>query len=367
MKHAKSNKILLKKALEGNHKKSNIFKKSSGSKNFNYIKPNNATGKKKYLISLLEKNTPTSLNTNKFNFNSKNNNKNEIYLTSAIDNINADENYKTMHPQRRNINIRLNLNNEIINNNFNNYYTTLTKNYNKSKSNININDKIKEKDELITKLQKELLQSQKFLNQIQKDKQNELAIKYNTIKKYDRLDKKNNRSLNALLKSPSLLKFNSNKKIKGNTNKKNYNIFNSGSNFSNKRKYEIATLSPKQSHIRCFSSSPNRFFTYKLDNLESYNSNFLTKNTLYPKSNNITRLGNKSNSNIFLKKNDNFPSELYITRQLSYSNYNYQNIKNDANKDFFDKCQKLKKRAKLLLNSYILLFREYSNSKNKNK
>ena len=213
MKHAKSNKNLFKKAPEGNHKKEYLFKKSSTKKNFNYIKSNNASGRKKYLISLLDKNTPKNYNTNKFNFNSKNNNKNEIYLTSGIENINVDDNYKTMHPQR-NINIRLNLNNEIINNNFNNYYTTITKNYNKSKNSVNVNEKIKEKDQLITKLQKELLQSQKLLNQIQKDKQNELTITYNSIKKYDKLDKNNNRSLNALLKSPSLLKFNSSKKIK---------------------------------------------------------------------------------------------------------------------------------------------------------
>ena len=364
MKHAKSNKNLFKKALEGNHKKEYLFKKSSTKKNFNYIKSNNPSGRKKYLISLLDKNTPK--NTNKFNFNGQSNNKNEIYLTSGIENINVDDNYKTMHPQR-NINIRLNLNNEIINNNFNNYYTTITKNYNKSKSNININEKIKEKDQLITKLQKELLQSQKLLNQIQKDKQNELTITYNSIKKYDKLDKNNNRSLNALLKSPSLLKLNSNKKIKGNLNKKNYNIFNSGTNFNNKRKYKIATLSPKQSHIRCFSSSPHRFFTYKLDNLESYNSAYLTKNVLYPKSNNITGLGNKSNSNIFLKKNDKFPTEFYITRQLSYSNYNFKTIKYSTNKDFFDKCQLLKKRAKLLLNNYLLLIKDYNKSNNENK
>ena len=365
MKHAKSNKNLFKKAPEGNHKKEYLFKKSSTKKSFNYIKSNNASGRKKYLISLLDKNTPKNYNTNKFNFKGKSNNKNEIYLTSGIENINVDDNYKTMHPQR-NINIRLNLNNEIINNNFNNYYTTITKNYNKSKNSVNVNEKIKEKDQLITKLQKELLQSQKLLNQIQKDKQNELTITYNSIKKYDKLDKNNNRSLNALLKSPSLLKFNSSKKIKGNINKNNYNIFNSGINFNNKRKYKIATLSPKQSHIRCFSSSPNRFFTYNLDNLESYNSAYLTKNALYPKSNNITGLG-KSNSNIFLKKNDKFPTEFYITRQLSYSNYNFKTIKNSINKDFFDKCQKLKKRAKLLLDNYLLLIKDYNKSNNENK
>ena len=359
MKESKSNTNLIKKTKGKSHSKTNIFKQSYGNHFFNNVKTNNAI-RKNFLISLLEKNT--IINSNKNNFNKKKNNNKEINLTSGIENLNiVNENKGRFY--HGNINIKLNLNNEIINNNFNNYYTTITKNFNKSKSNININDKIKEKDELITKLQKELLQSQKLLNQIQKDKQNELAITYNTIKKYDKLEK-NNRSLNALLKSPSILKFNYNKKIKGNINKKYYNIFNSHINLKSKRKYKIATLSPKQSHIRCFSSSPNRFFTYNLDNLESYNSLSLTKNKLYPRSSNITGLGNKSNLNIFLKKNDKFPTEFYFTRQLSYSNYNYDNIKNGMNKNFYDKCQKLKKRAKLLLNNYIVLIKEYSKSNN---
>ena len=354
MKHANSNKNLLKKAL-GNHRKKNAFKKSSTNNNFNYNKSNNTKGRKN-LISLLEKNTPTtSFNSKKFNFNSKNNNniKKEIYLTSGIEKGNMDDDYKTMHNQR-NINIRLNLNSEIINNNFNNYYTTKNKNL-KNLNNISLNEKIKEKDKLITKLQKELLQSQELLNKIQKDKQNELTITYNTIKKFDSLDKKNNKSLITLLKSPSLLKFNCSRKIKGNLNKNYYNIFNSGLNYNNKRKYKIAASSPKHKYIRCFSSSPNRFFSYNLDNLESYNSNFLTKNTLYQKSNNINGINSRSNSNLFMKKNEKFPTELYVSRHLSYINYNYKNMNIKANNKFMEKCEKLKKRAKDLLNNYILL------------
>ena len=362
MKQSKSNINLLKKVKERNNKKTNIFKTSSGNQNLNYLKAKNSTSNKNYLISLLEKKAPKTINTNKFSFNKKQNKNKEIYLTSGIENINFDDVYKN-RKNHGNINIRLNLNNEIINNNFNNYYTTKNKNFHKSKSHICLNEKIKEKDKLITKLQKELLPSQELLNQIQKDKQNELTITYNTIRKFDRLNKKNNHSLIALLKSPSLLKFNYNYNYNYKTiNNSNHNsIFNSGFYSSNNSTFKIAS-SQKTNYIKCFSSSPRRFFAYKLDNLESYNSNYSTKNSLYQKSINKIRLKNKSNSNIFMKKNDKFSSasNLYLKRQLSYSNYNYKDINNNNNtynKEFKDKCQKLKKRAKKLLNNYIELIK----------
>ena len=96
MKHANSNKTLLKKVLGGNHRKTNAFKKSSTNNNFNYNKSNNIKGRKN-LISLLKKNTPTtSFNSKKFNFNSKNKNniKKEIYLSSEIENANKGDDYK---------------------------------------------------------------------------------------------------------------------------------------------------------------------------------------------------------------------------------------------------------------------------------
>lgn len=361
MKHAKSNTNVLKRVqgYGGIHKKTNIFKKSTG--NQNYLKSNNIKGKKNFLISLLDKNTVNNNNNkNKFNLNINNSRTKEIYLTSGIDNLNIEEGYKTKE-HHGNINIRLNLNSEIINNNFNNYYpTTKHKNFHKSKSNINLNKRLKEKDKLITKLQKELLQSQELLNKIQKDKQNELSITYNTIKKFDSLDKNNNRSLTALLNTPSLLQFNNNK-IRGSIKKSVYNAFNSGFYSNANRKYKITTSSPKSNYIRCFSSSPHRFFTYNLDNLESYNSNFSTKNSLYQKSNRSIKINQTTNSKIFMKKNDAYssPEDVYFSRQTSNSNYNINNNNNNyySNTEFINKCQKLKKRAKLLLNNYISLLK----------
>ncbi len=365
MKHAKSNTNVLKRVQSGigSHKKTNIFKKPSG--NQNNIKPNNIKGKKNYLIYLLDKNTFNNKKS-KFNFNT-NNNKNkskEIYLTSGIENLNIEEGYKT-RPHHGNINIRLNLNSEIINNNFNNYYpSTKPKYFHKSRSNINMNKKLKEKDKLITKLQKELLQSQELLNKIQKDKQNELSITYNTIKKIDNFDKNNSRSLTALLNTPSLLQFNYNKnKIRGSIKKNSFTVFNSGFYSSNNRKYKITSSSPKSNYIKCFSSSPhNRFFTYNLDNLESYNSNFSAKNSLYQKSNRSIRINYTTNSKIFMKKNNEEYStdDYYISRQISNSKYynKLNNINsNNTNNEFIKKCEKLKKRAELLLNNYISLIK----------
>jgi hypothetical protein len=84
---------------------------------------------------------------------------------------------------------------------------------------MNMNEKIKEKDKLITKLQTELLQLQEFLNQMQKDKQNELYSTYNTMKSIDNTDTNYNNSLTAFLNTPSILKFNKNtQKLRNNLN-----------------------------------------------------------------------------------------------------------------------------------------------------
>lgn len=364
MSNARSNTNTLKKAYNSKNKKTNIFKKSTVNLNLNYIKSNNQSGRKNYLISLLDKNTPTNFNSNKYNFNVRKNNEKEIYLTSAMTSNNTEDRYKNK-PKNGNINIRLNLNSEIINNNFNNYNTSAKhKNMHRSKSNMSENKKLKEKDKLITKLQKELLQSQEFLNQLQKDKQNELIFTYNTIKRMDNMDKNFNRSLTSFLTTPSLLRFNYNynynykNKNKGNINK-NYNSFNTGFYSNNKRKYKIKSSSPKSNYVRCLSSSSHRFFSYNLENIDLYNSNFPTMKTLNKKSNTNIRINYYSNPSLLENKNDEIysPNDLYFSRQM-------KNEDKKGNKDFFDKCEKLKNRTRLLLNNYISLMKEI-NCKNK--
>ena len=58
MKHAKSNKNLVKKHNGENNRKTNIFIKSSGYQNFKTIKTTNSKIRQNYLLPLLDKKTP---------------------------------------------------------------------------------------------------------------------------------------------------------------------------------------------------------------------------------------------------------------------------------------------------------------------
>ena len=372
MKHAKSNKNLVKKQNGENNRKTNIFIKSSGYQNFKTIKTTNSKIRQNYLLSLLGKKTPKNLNLNKFDLNKKNKNNNikkEIYLTSGFENLNKNKENKEIKekPIQRNINIRLNLNSEIINNNFGNYFWK-NQNYHKSMSSINMNEKIKEKDKLITKLQTELLQLQEFLNQLQKDKEKELYSTYNTIKNIDNFGSNfYNNSLTALLNVPAILKFNkSNQKIRNNLNinkNKSYNFYTSFN--TNKSNFKS-----KHNFIRSFStsSSPRFIFPHKLDNVGSYNNNFPIKSLSRKKDKNL-RINYISNPNIAIKKNYNFPpTKSYFSKQLSFSDYDYENYNFNNSNNFseinymlFDKCEKLKKRTKTILNKYNILINESYN------
>ena len=372
MKHAKSNKNLVKKQNGENNRKTNIFIKSSGYQNFKTIKTTNSKIRQNYLLSLLGKKTPKNLNLNKFDLNKKNKNNNikkEIYLTSGFENLNKNKENKEIKekPIQRNINIRLNLNSEIINNNFGNYFWK-NQNYHKSMSSINMNEKIKEKDKLITKLQTELLQLQEFLNQLQKDKEKELYSTYNTIKNIDNFGSNfYNNSLTALLNVPAILKFNkSNQKIRNNLNinkNKSYNFYTSFN--TNKSNFKS-----KHNFIRSFStsSSPRFIFPHKLDNVGSYNNNFPIKSLSRKKDKNL-RINYISNPNIAIKKNYNFPpTKPYFSKQLSFSDYDYENYNFNNSNNFseinymlFDKCEKLKKRTKTILNKYNILINESYN------
>ncbi len=373
MKHAKSNINLLKKThgRRSNKNNTNIFNKYIG--NQNYIKNNNIIGKRNFLLSFYN-NEP-----NKFNLNTKKIKNKEINLTTGIERINIEDGHKKSS-HHGNINIRLNLISEIINNNFNNYYSSSIKQKKiyRSLSNISLNERLKEKDKYITKLQKELLQSQELLNVLQKNKQNELSLEYQTIKNNDSTNKIKNLSLRSLLNIPSSLKYNNNNKDRGNINHI-FNLFNTrfySKNKNNNKKQKFTSSSPKSNNIRFFSSSPHRFSYHNLNNLEIYNPNFSIKHSLYQKANKNIKYNksSNSNSNIFMKQNYkySFPDELGFTKQVNNSNFNIikknnnnnNNNSSNNNYEFIEKCQKLKKKAKLLLNNYISLIKEQSSKKN---
>ena len=377
MKHAKSNTNMMKKSFAENKRKNNIFMKSSGKYISNTIKTSNLDRKKNYLIFLLGKKNPKNLNLNKLGLNYKknnnyNNNKKDIYLTSGVENLTKKKESKS-RPLQRNINIRLNLNSEIINNNFGNYFlSSKNKNFHKSMSNITLNEKIKEKDKLITKLQTELLKLQEYLSQLQTDKQNELYLTYNTIKNWDNSNT-NNHSLAALLNAPSLLKFNKNNCSISNNYGKNKNIPNYLSSGFNTTKEGFKL---KRNFIRSFSSSssPRTFLPHKLDNVDFYTNNFPIK-SLRRKKEKILRINYNSNPNILLNKNYQFPSpKSFFSRQLSYSNYennkinsNINNSHNISNNIVVEKCENLKKRMKIVLNKYNIIINELKNKNNGRK
>ena len=381
MKHAKSNTNLLKRNLIENNKKVNIFKKQPAYLNFNTIKTTTMKKPKNYLISLLGKNNQKNSNLKKFDFITKNNNKNKkkIFLTNTFNNYNNNSKQNFNKQSQRNINIRLNLNNEIINNNFGDYFfTTKKNNFQKNNDNINLNKKIKEKDKLITKLQSELVQMQEFLNKVQKDKQNEIYLTYNTLRfNNNNNNNQKNNSLSTLLNSPSRLKFNkSTQKLRNYLHITTNNEYYSNRGFRTKKDgFKILSPTSKKRHfVRCFSSSPRIVFPHKLDKIDS-NYNTFTIKSLYNKKDIKFGINYNSTSNILLKKNNKFPSspKSYFTRQLSFSTYEYSNNLNnnnsfnEKNSYFVDKCEKLKKRTKILLNKYSSLINELSNKYKRKK
>ena len=128
-----------------------------------------------------------------YSFNNQMNSINKNLNNNSSFSLSNSINCKGEKDNRGHINIRLNLNNEIINNNF----TQKSKSRYKS-LNINMIEKIKEKDCLITKLQKDLLQSQELLHQLQKDKQKELSFTY---KQYQEINDYYNQKYNFLLQN----------------------------------------------------------------------------------------------------------------------------------------------------------------------
>lgn len=404
MKHAKSNINILKKSRVINQIKSNNFKKSSTNQINNNIESNNNKNRK-FLLRLLEKNnTKKTINTSKIFYVGSNGSPNKLY---SINKSSINKNlyngtsktlrnggfYRGVHG---NINIRLNLNSEIINNNYirskgesQKYYVTK----------IDMNEKLKEKEKQITKLQKNLLESQKLLNKLQKDKQKEISITYNSFKKVDEFNnsknirytisnffipnyeknikilktnlcirnskkktknkirnKKNskyingNNSLSEFFNFPSILKFNY---IKNRNNERNiikYKNINFNPNNSGNKK----GISIQSNYLRCFSSSPNRFISYCLNKFNSFSKS--SKNIFKQKANKKRRL--IPNLNTAFKNDESF----FVPRQNSDFF-----ISNFVNSSFVSKCEELKKKAKILLNNYINLSNSLINIKNENE
>ena len=243
MRHANSNLNILKKKRNSKIVKLNNFlKPPSSNKNINSPLTTKNISNKNILYNLLYKdtskislyNTKNTTNTFKntndvsnsgagiYSFNSKNLCNNSLSIGNSL-------NVKEERKIRGHINIRLKLNDKLNNNN------NKTSKVRQKTMNMNIIEKIKEKDYRINKLQMDLLQSQELLNQLQKEKQKELSFTYNSIKSLDNINLSNDNKLSEIFaqiteKNDRILKTNynkyevnkyRNKTIINNINKKN--------------------------------------------------------------------------------------------------------------------------------------------------
>ena len=460
MRHVKSNLNILKP-------KKNIsinLKSSKSNKDFTkspstLIKENNLNLKTIYnnsIFNFFEKSYKNSIfssipfNSNKTTSsqNKKNNfnHKNKTNYSSSSNNIfNNNSN-----SANRGISIKLNFNNKIINNNFtrknkankSNKNTKITKisnnlkniNINNSNSNkyeFNISEKIKEKDKQITLLQKDFLQSQKLLNQLQEEKQKEIYSAYNTIKNVDKFLNYNsscsiNENHSGMRKFASLSDFfltNNEKNLK--ILKKVYGKRSSVPNKSNSKKIICESKNKRQNKNIKQSKKKNNLniyinttslarFNYFNNNLINQSKNCKTRNNIHKKHNFCNfNSGPNSNTN---KKPKNF-SQNKLMRLFSYSPnkilsnyfYNYdsksKNVKKNINNNYninnqynikspssaqnrvnnsniinkfnnfkrkdlnyiINKGEDLKTRTRNLLNNYIMLSYQINWNNNKNK
>ena len=381
MLHANSNLNILKKKRNIKIVKLNNFLKPPSSfKKINSPLTTKSTNNKNILYNLLYKdtskislyNTKNTTNTLKnindvsnsgagiYSFNSKNLCNNSLSKGNSL-NIKEE---KKKSKSKGHINIRLKLNNKIY-----------SKNKSRQKNiNMNIIEKIKEKDTKINQLQMDLFQSQELLNKLQKEKQKELSLTYNAIKSLEHLNLSNE-------KNDKILKTNYNKyEI---STKNNINKTNRIQNYQNNQKYKSLMK------INSLLNLENNYTKNKNKrNINNYSKNILSANSL----SGFFRQ-NKSYKNNISKNNQKYFSSNTTNRYYKYNPEQYgsctsltrnylTNISKDkkisiskkykkkinliknpdiANKDinsfklFTKKCDILKERATKILNEFINL------------
>ena len=419
MRHANSNLNILKKKRNSKIVKLNNFLKPPSSyKNLNSpMTTKNATNKN-ILYNLLYKdnskislyNTKNTTNTLKntndisnsaagiYSFNSKNLCNNSLSIGNTLNN--KEERKKI----RGHINIRLKLNDKIINNN------SKAGKVRQKTMNINIIERIKEKDSRINKLQMDLLQSQELLNKLQKEKQRELSFTYNSIKSLDNINLSNDNKLAELFtliteKNDRILKTNynkydmnkyRNKTIINNINKKNKiknkneksnkkikslmkinSLFNLNSNLSkNKNKRNNKNIITKSTNsLSGFWKNKNGINKYQ-NNIPSNNSKYFSSYATNRFYNNIPPEQYEScvslTRNYFSnKKKDKRISKNKKENKKLFNLFNKidnMKIKRDISpgfKNFVEKCDILKERANKILENYINLSEYINFTKNK--
>ena len=236
--------------------------------------------------------------------------------------INSNNPNSDIKEENNNINIRLNLNSEIINNN---YFHNKKKHHSSDQIyNEKMINLINKKDKKINQLKKALNESESILKQLQKQK---------------------NKSLNEISKNSSLTKNNSKKILNLKISKKNtFNpTFNSttttNSNYiSNEQNYTNFFSNPTSTRKKI----NNKFFSPTQNNI-LYNSDDNSLNNR-----NFTPENNKKNNCIFANKiykdNQGLKIIKVNSRNIIYKSFDLKN-----------NLEKLKKRTKNILNAYLVL------------
>ena len=375
MRHANSNLNILKKKRNIKIVKLNNFLKPPSSfKNINSPLTTKCTNNKNILYNLLYKdtskislyNTKNTTNTLKnindisnsgagiYSFNSK------ILCNNSLSKGNSLNVKEEKKKSKGHINIRLKLNNKMNN-----------KNKSKQKTlNMNIIEKIKEKDTKINQLQMDLFQSQELLNKLQKEKQKELSLTYNTIKSLENLNLSNE-------KNDKILKTNYNKYEISNKNK--INKKNRIQNYQNNQKYKslikISSLLNLDNNLKNKNKNKRNINNNNSKNILSTNSlsSFFKQNKKYQ---NSQKYFSSNTTNRYYKYNpEQYGSCTSLTRNyftniskdkkvsINKSKKKINLIKSPCidNKDinsfkqFAKKCDILKERASKILNDFINL------------
>ena len=375
MRHANSNLNILKKKRNIKIVKLNNFLKPPSSfKNINSPLTTKCTNNKNILYNLLYKdtskislyNTKNTTNTLKnindisnsgagiYSFNSK------ILCNNSLSKGNSLNIKEEKKKSKGHINIRLKLNNKMNN-----------KNKSKQKTlNMNIIEKIKEKDTKINQLQMDLFQSQELLNRLQKEKQKELSLTYNTIKSLENLNLSNE-------KNDKILKTNYNKYEISNKNK--INKKNRIQNYQNNQKYK--SLMKISSLLNLDNNLKNKNKNKR--NINNNSKNILSTNSLSgffkqnKKNQNSQKYFSSNTTNRYYKYNPeqygsctsltrNYFTNISKDKKISINKKSKKKINlikspcidnKDINsfKQFTKKCDILKERASKILNDFINL------------
>jgi len=324
MRHVKSNLNILKSSNNMNlnmkpSKSNSNFKKSSTtlqiidqnlnakSINNNLCNLFNKTCKNSEFSSIVFNNNKGVNSPNKiYDLNRKSKAYKNNYSSKTIFNNNSNS-------ANRGISIRLNFKNKIINNYFtrrnkinktktsiNGKLKNININNNNCKIDFNLNERIKEKDKQITLLQKDLLQSQKLLNQLQEEKQREISSTYSTINYNNSI---NSNRHGGMMKYSSLSDFfarNTKQNLRINILKTVYG-----------RKRLSANKSKSNSKKNIYGSrSTNKFKnSKKKDNLNLFiNTSSIIKFHLFKNSSQNPNKNCKTRNNMHKNYNDNFHS-----------------------------------------------------------